>query len=108
MDVADRTRREERTRHVQLQELTAALSAALDPESVGAVIIERAMPALGANAGNVFLVDNSSASCGAWPCWGTSPRSRNGRDACRWTVRRWWRRWLAPASQSCWPHGKSG
>src|SRR5215217_3194126 len=54
----DRARREERTRHVQLQELTAALSAALDPESVGAVIIERAMPALGANAGNVFLVDN--------------------------------------------------
>jgi PAS domain S-box-containing protein len=55
---SDRARREERTRHVQLQELTAALSAALDPESVGAVIIERAMPALGANAGNVFLVDN--------------------------------------------------
>ncbi|MDF3016966.1 MAG: Sensor protein, partial [Thermomicrobiales bacterium] len=57
---AERIRREERARHVQLQELTAALSAALDPESVGAVIIERAMPALGANAGNVFLVDNAA------------------------------------------------
>ena len=45
---------------MQLQELTAALSAALDPESVGAAIIERAMPALGANAGNVFLIDNAA------------------------------------------------
>ena len=52
------TRREGRAR--QLQELTAALSAALDPASVGAVIIERAMPALGANAGNVFMFDASS------------------------------------------------
>jgi PAS domain S-box-containing protein len=62
-DIADRgdtgrSQREERAR--QLQELTAALSAALDPESVGAAIIERAMPALGANAGNVFLVDNTA------------------------------------------------
>ena len=57
---AERTRREERARHAQLQELTAALSAALDPESVGAAIIERAMPALGANAGNVFLVDKAA------------------------------------------------
>jgi hypothetical protein len=56
----DRIRREERARHMQLQELTAALSAALDPESVGAAIIERAMPALGANAGNVFLVDSAA------------------------------------------------
>jgi PAS domain S-box-containing protein len=55
---AERTPREERAR--QLQELTAALSAALDPESVGAAIIERAMPALGANAGNVFLVDTTT------------------------------------------------
>src|SRR5215218_7539928 len=55
---AERTRREERAK--QLQELTAALSAALDPESVGAAIIERAMPALGANAGNVFLVDTTA------------------------------------------------
>ena len=57
---AERTQREERAKHVQLQELTAALSAALDPESVGAAIIERAMPALGANAGNVFLVDTTA------------------------------------------------
>jgi PAS domain S-box-containing protein len=55
---ASGSQREERAR--QLQELTAALSAALDPESVGAAIIERAMPALGANAGNVFLVDNTA------------------------------------------------
>jgi PAS domain S-box-containing protein len=55
---ADRSQPEERAR--QLQELTAALSAALDPENVGAAIIERAMPALGANAGNVFLVDNTT------------------------------------------------
>jgi PAS domain S-box-containing protein len=55
---ANRSQREERAR--QLQELTAALSAALDPESVGAAIIERAMPALGANAGNVFLVDTAA------------------------------------------------
>src|SRR5215213_3613817 len=54
----ERTPREERAR--QLQELTAALSAALDPRSVGAAIIERAMPALGANAGNVFLVDHAT------------------------------------------------
>jgi PAS domain S-box-containing protein len=45
---------------LQLQDLTAALSAALDPESVGAAIIERAMPALGANAGNVFLIDSAA------------------------------------------------
>src|SRR5215213_2055713 len=51
----DQPQREEQAG--QLQELTAALSAALDPENVGAAIIERAMPALGANAGNVFLVD---------------------------------------------------
>jgi PAS domain S-box-containing protein len=57
---AERTRHGERARHVQLQELTAALSAALDPESVAAAIIERAMPALGANAGNVFLLDANS------------------------------------------------
>ena len=55
---AGQSQREERAR--QLQELTAALSAALDPESVGAAIIKRAMPALGANAGNVFLVDTST------------------------------------------------
>src|SRR5215213_2719563 len=54
----DRSHHEERAR--QLQALTAALSAALDSESVGAAIIERAMPALGANAGNVFLVDTST------------------------------------------------
>ena len=58
MDARERSQREERAR--QLQELTAALSAALDPEGVGAAIIERAMPALGANAGNVFLVDNTT------------------------------------------------
>src|SRR5918995_4883773 len=58
VDITERKRREERAR--QLQELTAALSAALDPESVGAAIIERAMPAVGANAGNVFLVDDST------------------------------------------------
>ena len=58
VDITERKRREERAR--QLQELTAALSAALDPESVGAAIIERAMPALGANAGNVFLLDANS------------------------------------------------
>jgi hypothetical protein len=52
---ADETRREERAK--QLQELTAALSAALDPEAVGTAIMERAMPALSANAGNVFLLD---------------------------------------------------
>ncbi|MGH2617032.1 MAG: GAF domain-containing protein, partial [Thermomicrobiales bacterium] len=48
-------RRDERSE--QLQELTAALSAALDPEGVGAAIIRHAMPALEANAGNVFLFD---------------------------------------------------
>jgi len=57
-DRAEQTRREERAK--QLQELTAALSAALDPEGVGAVIIERAMPTLGAIAGNVFLVDHGT------------------------------------------------
>ena len=90
-----------------MQELTAALSAALDPEGVGAAIIERAMPALGANAGNVFLSTTPRASCGMSPCWGTSPRSRNGHDDCRWTVRRWWPRWPVPASQSSCPPGRS-
>lgn len=55
IDITDRQRREDRAS--QLQELTTALSTALDPEGVGAAIIERAMPALGANAGNVFLLD---------------------------------------------------
>ena len=57
VDVTSRQRGEDRAS--QLQDLTAALAAALDPKGVGAVIIERAMPALGANAGNVFLLDAS-------------------------------------------------
>src|SRR5262249_21537127 len=46
----EQARREERT--ARLQELTAALSAALDSAAVGAAIIAYAMPALGANAGH--------------------------------------------------------
>jgi PAS domain S-box-containing protein len=57
VDITGHKQRETRTG--ELQALTAALSAALDPKSVGAAIIERAMPALGANAGNVFLLDAS-------------------------------------------------
>jgi PAS domain S-box-containing protein len=57
VDTTGHMRREKRTG--ELQDLTAALSAALDPKGVGAAIIERAMPALGANAGNVFLLDAS-------------------------------------------------
>ncbi len=56
--IAERSRRDQRAR--QLQDLTAALSAALDPEAVGRAIIERAMPTLGANAGNVFLLDTDN------------------------------------------------
>ena len=56
--IAERTRRDQRARN--LQDLTAALSAALDPEAVGRAIIERAMPTLGANAGNVFLLDTDN------------------------------------------------
>ncbi|MBW3632724.1 MAG: PAS domain S-box protein [Chloroflexi bacterium] len=56
--IAERTRRDQRAR--QLQDLTAALSAALDPKAVGKAIIERAMPTLGANAGNVFLLDTDN------------------------------------------------
>jgi PAS domain S-box-containing protein len=67
----ERTRREGRAR--QLQELTAALSAALDPQSVGAAIIERAMPALGANAGNVFLLDASSRELRGMAVMGYEP-----------------------------------
>ena len=55
VDITDSERRD--GRGSQLQALTAALSAALDPPGVGAAIIEHAMPALGANAGNVFLLD---------------------------------------------------
>ncbi len=55
VDITGLKQRENRTE--ELQALTAALSAALDPKGVGAAIIERAMPALGANAGNVFLLD---------------------------------------------------
>ena len=56
--IAERRRRDQRARN--LQDLTAALSAALDPEAVGRAIIERAMPTLGANAGNVFLLDTDN------------------------------------------------
>ncbi len=59
IDITGRERRDDRSS--QLQALTAALSAALDPGGVGDVIIERAMPALGANAGNVFLLDASGS-----------------------------------------------
>ncbi len=52
----ERERREERAE--RLQELTAALSAALDSAAVGAAIIAYAMPALGANAGHVYLRDD--------------------------------------------------
>ncbi len=57
VDISERKRHAEQAR--QLQELTAALSAALDPNGVGAAIIARAMPTLGANAGNVFLLDSN-------------------------------------------------
>ncbi|MDF3042185.1 MAG: multi-sensor signal transduction histidine kinase, partial [Thermomicrobiales bacterium] len=60
VDTTEHERREKRT--AELQALTAALSAALDPKGVGNAIIERAMPALGANAGNVFLLDASGQS----------------------------------------------
>jgi PAS domain S-box-containing protein len=56
VDITERKRREERAE--LLQQLTAALSAALEPEDAARVIIERAMPAIGANAGNVYLLDN--------------------------------------------------
>ncbi|HEX2170902.1 MAG TPA: PAS domain-containing protein, partial [Dehalococcoidia bacterium] len=69
--LAGRSQGEERAR--RLQELTAALSAALDPESVGAAIIERAMPALGANAGNVFLIDASSRELRGMAVMGYEP-----------------------------------
>jgi PAS domain S-box-containing protein len=59
-DQSERRRREERAG--LLQELTAALSAALAPEDVGAAIIQRAMPALGANAGNVYLVGDDEGA----------------------------------------------
>ena len=55
-DITERKRHEAQAR--QLQELTAALSAARDPEDVGAAIIAHAMPTLGANAGNVFQLDS--------------------------------------------------
>jgi PAS domain S-box-containing protein len=53
-DVTTSKRREARAG--LLRELAAALSAALDPAEAGAVIIQRALPALGANAGNVYLL----------------------------------------------------
>lgn len=58
VDITERKRREERAG--LLQHLTAALSAALEPEEAAAIIIERAMPALGANAGNVYLLDDAN------------------------------------------------
>ena len=49
--------KQRQTRAALLGELAAALSAALAPAEAGAVIIDRALPALGANAGNVYLID---------------------------------------------------
>ena len=56
----DRARERREVRAERLQELTAALSAALDPAAVGAAIIAYAMPALGANAGHVYLREDES------------------------------------------------
>jgi PAS domain S-box-containing protein len=56
IDLTERKYLEEQA--ARLQELTAALSAALSAQDVGAAIIERAMPALGANAGNVYLLSD--------------------------------------------------
>lgn len=70
-DVTQETRREIRSR--LLQTLTAELSAALEPEEVGAVIIGQAMPALGANAGNVYLVDDDARSLVSVAALGYAP-----------------------------------
>jgi PAS domain S-box-containing protein len=53
-DVSAQRRRE--VRAGALQELTAALSAAVDPAEVATAIIEQALPSLGAIAGNVYLL----------------------------------------------------
>jgi PAS domain S-box-containing protein len=47
-------------RAARLQALTAALSAAVDPETVAAAIIDQALPALHANAGNVYLLSDNA------------------------------------------------
>jgi PAS domain S-box-containing protein len=47
-------------RAARLQALTAALSAAVDPETVAAAIIDQALPALRANAGNVYLLSDDA------------------------------------------------
>src|SRR5690349_20333939 len=47
-------------RAARLQALTAALSAAVDPETVAAAIIDQALPALHANAGNVYLLSEDA------------------------------------------------
>lgn len=70
-DITRETRREKRSR--LLQELTEQLSAALEPEDVGAVIIGRAMPALGANAGNVYLVDDDGTALVSVAALGYAP-----------------------------------
>src|SRR5688572_32391920 len=61
-----------------LQELTTALSAALSAEDVGAAIIARAMPALGANAGNVYLLSDDGHELVSIAASGYSPETLAG------------------------------
>ena len=104
---ADETRREERARQLQ-----AADRGALGRSRSGEPSARRSSSAPCRHSAPMPAMSSCStstpASCGTWPCWGTSPRSSSGHGDCRWTVRRWWPRWLAPASQSCWPPGRSG
>ena len=50
--------RQSEARATRLQALTAALSAAVDQRAVAAAIIAQALPALDAQAGNVYLLDD--------------------------------------------------
>jgi PAS domain S-box-containing protein len=78
MDSSEEARPDDRA--ARLQQLTAALSAALAPADVGAAIIARAMPALGANAANVYLLTDDGRELVSIAALGYDPETLAGSN----------------------------
>ena len=76
MDSSEETRLNDRA--ARLQQLTAALSAALGPADVGDAIIAHAMPALGANAANVYLLADDGRELVSIAALGYDPQTLAG------------------------------
>jgi PAS domain S-box-containing protein len=73
-DITERRRREERAG--RLQELAAALAGALDPESIGATVVDHVVPALGANIANVYLRSDDGRELVSLAAMGHAPEQR--------------------------------